>query len=367
MSKLNETEIVDRIYEAAVVAPEWPSLLSEFAVHIGGFMGMIFTSNPGKTAWVTSPGYEDRFERYIASGFSAQDPRISRAIERGLVGQMVSDLDLFTPDEIANDPMYQYFRTRGAGWAVGCMFNVPSGDAIVLSFERAQSLGPYDRATIDYTDRFRPHFARAALMAARLGLERIRAATDALKSIGLAAAVTGFNKKIISANSLFQELMPSQVQDRRDRVRLTHPGSDQLLANALDEIARKGNYASILSIPVPAREDRPAFVLHTVPIRRPASDIFTNAHCLLVATPLTRKEAPPVALLQGLFDLTPAEARVAHGLAGGDTLTELAPQFGVEVSTLRVQLKSVFTKTGLSRQSDLVALLSGITLRTPDT
>jgi len=103
-------------------------------------------------------------------------------------------------------------------------------------------------------------------------------------------------------------------------------------------------------------------VLHVIPIRRAANDIFSNCSCLLVATAVARAQAPPVLLLQGLFDLTMAEVRLVRGLVNGGTLAALAPQFGVEVSTLRVQLKSVFAKTGLSSQQDLVALLSSVTL-----
>ncbi len=62
--------------------------------------------------------------------------------------------------------------------------------------------------------------------------------------------------------------------------------------------------------------------------------------------------------LQAVFGLTKAEARLACELACGDTIEDIAEEHGVSISTARVQLKSIFAKTGTSRQAELVALLT---------
>jgi len=65
------------------------------------------------------------------------------------------------------------------------------------------------------------------------------------------------------------------------------------------------------------------------------------------------------ASLCSLFRLTPAEAQIALGIAGGETLAAVAKGRGVSISTARTQLKSVFAKTGTHRQAELVVLLVG--------
>ena len=52
-----------------------------------------------------------------------------------------------------------------------------------------------------------------------------------------------------------------------------------------------------------------------------------------------------------------AEARIASMLIDGHSLTEIAGLQGVSLNTVRTQLKSVFVKTGVDRQVDLVRLL----------
>jgi DNA-binding CsgD family transcriptional regulator len=58
--------------------------------------------------------------------------------------------------------------------------------------------------------------------------------------------------------------------------------------------------------------------------------------------------------------LTPAEARIAIGIARGNALSVIAKAHGISVSTARTQLKSVFAKTGTHRQAQLAALIAGM-------
>jgi DNA-binding CsgD family transcriptional regulator len=65
-------------------------------------------------------------------------------------------------------------------------------------------------------------------------------------------------------------------------------------------------------------------------------------------------------VLERLFELTPAEARLAWLVGAGCGLTEAAERLGVSPHTARTQLKCVFAKTATGRQSQLVRLLKRI-------
>ena len=67
--------------------------------------------------------------------------------------------------------------------------------------------------------------------------------------------------------------------------------------------------------------------------------------------------AAMTSVLSEQFGLTPAEAAVSAMLCGGTSLKEIAGLRGVSVTTVRNQVKSVMTKTGVRRQSELVARL----------
>src|SRR4029077_3766484 len=97
-----------------------------------------------------------------------------------------------------------------------------------------------------------------------------------------------------------------------------------------------------------------------VPVRLSARDIFIRCAAVLVLTPVTPPQAPPVELVQSLFDLTPAEARVARGLASGKTVEAIATDGGTSRNTIRTHVRGVLEKTGCNRQVDIVALLTAI-------
>jgi DNA-binding CsgD family transcriptional regulator len=83
---------------------------------------------------------------------------------------------------------------------------------------------------------------------------------------------------------------------------------------------------------------------------------------LLPASPV----APPMlaALLHSLFNLTPAEQLLATELGTGANLSDVARARGVALGTVRSQLKSVFGKMGVTRQSELVRALMSLQLAT---
>lgn len=62
--------------------------------------------------------------------------------------------------------------------------------------------------------------------------------------------------------------------------------------------------------------------------------------------------------LRTLFDLTPAEARLATLIATGNTVHAIAGHAGITYETARNQLKAVLAKTNTHRQAELVSLLA---------
>lgn len=354
--------IIDEIYEAAVVPERWPRLLSRLSSTVGGDGGLLFTASAERSAWTVSPEIEPLMDEFFRDGWAAINPRPQRLGAANYPG-FVRDNDSFTPDELDNDPVYRdFYRQRGLGWATGTMLNVPSGDSIVFSFERAYAKGPVEIRTVEFFDGLRPHLARASLLSSRLGLQRAQAMAAALETVGLPAAVLRERGRLFAANPSFEQLMPDVVQDRRERLALVDRDADQLLEGACARLRLLDADLGPQSIPLTARQERPAMVFHLLPIRRAANDVFVRATAVLVVTAVDRARVPNAEVLQALFDLTPAEARVARGIGEGRSLGAMAAELKISQDTLRKQLKAVFGKTGLRRQGELAALLAGATL-----
>lgn len=67
-------------------------------------------------------------------------------------------------------------------------------------------------------------------------------------------------------------------------------------------------------------------------------------------------------IFEELFGFTPAESRLAILLINGRSVIECAEEIGIRISTVREQLSAIFSKTGTSRQPELISMLSRIDL-----
>ena len=350
--------LVDLIYEAAVVPEIWPEVLDRVAAATGSVGAIILAEGRHGLRWRATGALLTHLPEAIAGGLMAVNPRPGRALALGHSG-FVHDLDLFTHAEMDADPMYGFLRARGLGWCTGVAIPTVGDDAVIFSWERAFAAGPFDPEAVRALDPLRAHLARAGLIAARLGLAQARSVVATLDSLGLPAAILSPRNQVVAANALFAGLVPAVVQDRGDRLHLSDPRADRLLVRALAAPTPAGDPDAVASIPIAARDERAAMIAHLVPVRGAARDVFAAAETILVLADLRQGRAPPAELMQGLFDLTPAEARVARGLADGHTVGTLAGRHGVSSATIRTQLKAIFAKTGTARQADLVAMLAG--------
>jgi DNA-binding CsgD family transcriptional regulator len=83
----------------------------------------------------------------------------------------------------------------------------------------------------------------------------------------------------------------------------------------------------------------------------------TESVILLTLNPFALSGDDQLKRLRQLYGLTPAEARICMLLSQGVSMPIAAQRQGVSYETARSHLKSIFSKIGVTRQTELVALL----------
>jgi DNA-binding CsgD family transcriptional regulator len=194
------------------------------------------------------------------------------------------------------------------------------------------------------------------VLAARIGLEKARATVEGLEAAGLAAVILTGGGRVLAANHALLACAPQIRIGAGNRIEFASAGPQALFAQSLG--TRQLREAGC-TIPVPAGPDQAALVAHVVPMRGAGRDLFTGAEALLYVTSINFDPGQSPAILQALFDLTPAEARVSALLAEGVSVQAIAARLSIQTNSVRAQLKSVFAKTGVRRQAELVSLLRG--------
>jgi DNA-binding CsgD family transcriptional regulator len=111
------------------------------------------------------------------------------------------------------------------------------------------------------------------------------------------------------------------------------------------------------------RSHRRPIIAYPIKLSAMSVNVFGDYQALLVMVDPERRPVLPHELLKSAFGLTAAEARLANRLSAGAALETIADELQISKGTVRNQLKSVFQKTGVHRQSDLVALLASYLYR----
>jgi DNA-binding CsgD family transcriptional regulator len=356
---LSSEDLTSRIYEASVLPECWPDVLSRVNAVVGG-VGTLLVASRQANLKITgsSPGLIHLAGEYFTKyDFGNERTRRLMAVQRA---GFVADSECFSDAEIAAEPVFRDFLTpRGLGGGIGTAIQLQNHEVLLFHTERLHASPPVDKAVVSALDDARPHLARAALLSARLDFERARTAVETLSAMGLAACALADAGTVLIGNDEFSAEPNLWTTRGGGRIALFDRRADRLLYQALGMI---GSERGTRSIPLCDEQTGAPAVIHIVPVRRSALDLFSRCAAILVLTKLVDKPAKATPLLKALFDLTSTEADLAARIAAGQTAAEVAAREDKSVSTVRNQLKSVLEKTGCRRQADLARLLAQLVL-----
>ncbi|MDR6754943.1 DNA-binding CsgD family transcriptional regulator [Mycoplana sp. BE70] len=319
----------------------------------------LFNTSATSMRVISSASLDDLSQKMLEEGWINRNTRAAKLLTIDHHG-FIDEADYFTEDDYNTQPIFtEVMKPLGYGFGTSTFITSPSGDRMIFAVEKKKRTGPVTPAAIGYLDQLRPHLARAAMMSSRLEFERIKAAVEALQLSGLPSAVLNREGRVLGTNQLLQEMAPQIAIGGYDSLYFHHAAANRLLAEGLAQRRVHGSLAS-RSFPLPQVEQHPPAVVHIVAVEGNARDIFTNAAALLVVTPIDRTRVPTAETIQGLYDLTPAEAKIARALAAGNNVVSAALQMSVSPETVRTHVKAILSKSGMSRQADFIAAIASI-------
>lgn len=353
---MSDLPLADEIYEAAFEPGKWESVLTGLSRLTESDSGSVVLFDDVQPV----AGHATGLSREALARAMEGDPIGSRGRIQHFYSNPIAgfvDAATYFPEQVSRDVMHHKLVELGLSHQLGTIIPMPGGELAIFVMHRQTSDGPYPAAVIEMLNRFHPHLSRAALIASRLGLERARSTVATLEALGIPAAVLSRAGKVRAANALLDDVADTLMPVAFGGMAIAHAPANRLFQDA---IMRAGDTHddAVRSIPVPSRDGREALILHVVPLYYSAQEMFSGADIMVAATRVSPgRMVPSPTVLMGLFDLTPAEVRLASSLAKGHSLTHASEQGGIKLSTARSYLESIFRKTGTHQQSELVALL----------
>jgi DNA-binding CsgD family transcriptional regulator len=251
-------------------------------------------------------------------------------------------------------------------WPAIVSIMAESGEMVAsLSVFQREGDEPFSEAQIANADALVPHLQRAFRM--RMLLDAAQHArvpvANALDRLPLGMLVLDGDRQVLIENASASQALALDdgieiratglaAADARENAKL-----QDLIEAALESTSGQGlNGTSFMQVSRPS--GRQPFSLMLSPLLSAPSGALSSK--AVVACFISDPEAghvPTVDALGQIYGLTPAEAEVVQLLAKGLPLDEIAADRGISLNTVRSHLKHIFSKTGTSRQGELLSLV----------
>ena len=211
---------------------------------------------------------------------------------------------------------------------------------------------------------FVPHIRRAVTISDLLDMKSLEAnaLSATLDRLATGVVIVADENRIIHANAAAQQMMSGAgpLAARHGKLSLRDNAADGELTRAVAlarrEEATLGGVGIGIAIGSPAAAPS---VAHVLPL---AGDgvrrrLMPQAAAAVFVTAAEGSAVFDFGVLAQTHGLTPAEICAIERLTTGATISEAAADLSISITTAKTHLSRIFSKTGVSRQADLISLI----------
>jgi DNA-binding CsgD family transcriptional regulator len=314
-------------------------------------------SNSAQVASLGIP--HSAIEQYM-QGWIVHDPWLQAS--RGLPAGVVNLSRLVPPETMRRSLFWNDFlRTEVPTFhGLSLLMDDQTGLTGFFTFWRPPTHEAFDAREEDLLGWFGPHIERAfRAEARRAGPAHDGGALDALTH---GVATLARDGSLQNANAALQRIVSAEDGIALDRfgLRLTQRRDQHRLNRAIEAAlaaSRRGSALEDSTLCLAHRSSgAPPYLIEVLPI--PAAGGARRGGAVVLVMDGGARRTPTPELLMQLHGLTPSEAALAAALTTGDRLEDYAQRRRITLPTARTHLARVFAKVGVSRQGELIALLS---------
>jgi DNA-binding CsgD family transcriptional regulator len=368
LSNQSLLSVVELIYDAAPDPQRWPLVLAAIADNFGDVGAiLIWRRDDGAFGTIVSPGLAEAQDDYERN-WSSRDFKAVLAEKLGLFlsGEPFADRHMCTEQETRKHPFFRDFPLRyRLGWCAAIAVSPDPHTGVMLVVQRdAQTKPQYSDAELALVGTIGRHIEKSLRLSLKLfDAERL--------NLGLGEALTGIGIGVFALDALARVVFKNAAADRligpsviQRKLQLKSPNKVTQFREAIKQTSnvRSINRLADIKPLVIERDDfLSPLVLYFIPISkvpRLAEQFLTQTRVIVLAIKPRIGEPADPALVRDVFGVTLGEARVAALIGTGLPPREAAERLGIAEETARNLLKRAFAKIGVSRQSELAALLS---------
>ncbi|MGE8344762.1 helix-turn-helix transcriptional regulator [Pseudomonas helleri] len=276
---------------------------------------------------------------------------------------------VFTVDDIMSSTEWEqnvYFKMfcgpHDVYHLMGADISTPDGGKLRFRVTRPKHKPNFSANERALCASFLPHLRRASQL--HNLIDRSESLSDlysqAISRLSVATLVLDESGSVLQSNPVADEILARSdgLKLVGGRLEATYPSDNrvlqQLIRSAFDPDAPKS--AEAMSVTRPSGLVNLGVVVESIPSLDWAEEKGQPAALVYIRDASSKSLASEVVTKQ-LFNLTRAETALAMELANGLSLEEAAEALNIRRNTARAHLRSIFSKTGVRRQTELVRIM----------
>jgi DNA-binding CsgD family transcriptional regulator len=271
-----------------------------------------------------------------------------------------------TESEWIHSSYFQLFcAPQGVFHVMGADISTPDGGKLRFRITRPKSAPKFSAEERALCEMLLPHMRRALHM--HNLLDRSESLSElysqAISRLSVATIVLDENGSVLRINPVAKEILDATdgLKLVGGRLEATYPSDNRelqrLIRHAFSRDSQEGSGAAeAMSVARPSGQVSLGLVVETIPSLEWAEGKSKPAAVVYIRDAVGKSLASEVITKQ-LFNLTRAETALAMELANGLSLEEAAEALNIRRNTARAHLRSIFSKTGVRRQTELVRIM----------
>lgn len=361
------SQLLGTLYDAASDPALWGQFLRLLGEKTGATSAALVMYDAAHQSYALSSHW--RFDpeavRLYGEHYGSLDIWAQRALSKR--ASLVCTSETLSPSSelICTEIYHDYMTHFGIEHGMFALFENTGSRLASCSLFRDSSRGSFQASQLELLRSLAPHVQRAVKLHARFSELRGQsvALETALDSVPTGVIFLGPDGKVVFINRSASDLISENDGlwlDASAALRAERQAESDLLTRTIQQAAQNCQGPPMGGAILVSRRTRPPLQVLISPVSQSTVPTFWTAqpiNAVVFVLDPSRRQRPAMDLLRALFGLTSAECRVALLLSDGHAPKEIASMVGVTENTVRSQIKSIFLKTGVKRQGELIRLL----------
>ena len=351
-------------YEAGSDPGLWPSFLKDYACLISADIALIQIHKypEHRSEIIATHGlksvFRDSYNEYY-SRINVWREHGNRLYSQGkvLLDREVYPRQLLERSEFYNDCLVPF----GGVHSIAGVLKRDKNNGFVLTGLRDVQRNPWECSDKRAVESLIPHVTRAFTLQQKLWI--FQAGEIVVDSIALGVVLFTANERAVYANrtaeSIFRE--NDGIDMKAGALTAVDAATNASIQAAVRSAARMDlTQFGTGALLVERKSMRRPYQVIVLPVRRKFPQFAgMGAPSVLVLITDPERQMPAAAdLMRKLYGLTVKEAELAEKLSFGMSPEEAANELNIQYETARTHLKHIYSKMGISRQNELVALIA---------